>query len=113
MESTIIPLAGMITFFGSIGYIAYLFFTTRHRERMALMESDQDASIFKEYKNEQSSLKWGILAIAVGIALFLGHFLEENTTMDDGAGYFPLIFLFGGTALLIYYRMVKDKTEEI
>lgn len=80
---------------------------------MALIETGQDASLFRKSKNVHSNLKWGFLGIAVGLALMLGHFLEEYTTMDDGAGYFPMIFLLGGIALILYYRRAKDDGLEI
>ena len=108
-----IPIVGMLSTFGCLGFIAYLYFKTRHRERMALIESGQDASLFKIEQDGKSSLKWGYLAIAIGIALFLGHFLETYTNMDDGAGYFPLIFIFGGAALLYYHRSIRDQYERM
>lgn len=73
---------------------------------MALIENGKDASIFRRSGDKQTNLKWGILAIAIGVALFAGHFVEEYTSMDEGAGYFPLIFMFGGAALIFYYRRI-------
>ncbi len=109
----LIPLVGTISVFGCLGFILYVFLRTRHKERMALIESGTDASIFKRSRNIHANLKWGMLGVAIGIALFLGHFLEEYTSMDDGAGYFPLIFFLGGVALLIYYQRAKhDHIEE-
>ncbi len=103
----IVPIVAILSTFGSSAFVIYTFLKTRNRERMALIESGQDASIFKESDRIHTNLKWGYLAIAVGIALFIGHFLEEFTTMDDGAGYFSMIFLLGGLAFILYYSRAK------
>jgi len=105
----LVPIIGSISFFGCVGLILYMYFKTRHKERMALIENGQDASVFKQSDNRQSNLKWGLISISIGIALFLGHFLEEYTAMDDGAGYFPLIFIFGGAALIYHYRRLGSE----
>lgn len=111
--AVLIPLVGSISFFGCLGFIAYLFFKSRHKERMALIETGQDASLFQRTRGIHNNLKWGYLGIGVGLALLSGHFLEEYTTMDDGAGYFPMVFLLGGLALIIYYNRAKDDGLEI
>lgn len=103
----LVPLVGTISVFGCIGFIAYLYLKGRNKERMALIETGQDASIFKRSEGIHQNLKWGFLAIAIGIALFVGHFLDEYTTMDELA-YLPMIFLLGGGALLLYYKRAKD-----
>lgn len=113
LAGLLIPLVGTISFFGCTGFVAYLYFKSRHKERMALIETGQDASIFRKSQGVHSNLKWGYLGIAIGIALLLGHFLEEFTTMDHGSGYFPMVFILGGLALIIYYNRAKDDGIEI
>ncbi len=111
--AVLIPLIGTISVFGTIGFISYLFFRGRHRERMSLIENGLDATIFNKARDIHSNLKWGYLGVAIGLALVGGHFLEQNTTMDDGAGYFPLVFIMGGVAFLLYYKKAKhDYLEE-
>ncbi|MCB0669642.1 MAG: hypothetical protein KDC80_27645 [Saprospiraceae bacterium] len=110
---TIIPVVGIVAVFGCIGFVSFLYFRTRHRERMALIETGQDASIFRKLPSIHNNLKYGFVSIAIGLALFIGHFLESATTMNDGAGYFSMIFILGGLALLIYYRRAKDDGLEL
>ncbi|NND31141.1 MAG: hypothetical protein HKN76_01030 [Saprospiraceae bacterium] len=109
----LIPLVGTVAVFGCIGFISYLYLKGRNKERMALIETGQDASLFRESRGIHQNLKWGFLAIAIGVALFIGHFLEEYTSMDDGFAYFPMIFLLGGGALLLYYKKAKDDGLEL
>ena len=105
----LVPIVGSLSFFACTGFVAYLYFKTRNKERMALIESGQDATIFRRNRNKRAELKWGIVSIALGVALFFGHFLEEYTAMDEGAGYFPLLFIFGGAALILYHRRIGDQ----
>ncbi|MBN2413743.1 hypothetical protein JXQ31_18835 [candidate division KSB1 bacterium] len=68
-----------------------------------------------------SSLKWGMVLIAVGLAIFLGKILTEvpgimMRTHDEEAIIFALMFIFGGLALIIYYsiavKMMKKEEEK-
>ena len=107
----LVPIIGTLSFFGCLGFVLYLYFKTRHKERMTLIEHGMDATIFNSNRNQRDILKWGMVVFAIGLALFGGHFLEEHTTMDDGAGYFALIFTFGGIALLLFYRRMQSFEE--
>jgi len=69
-----------------------------------------------------SSLKWGMVLIALGLAIFLGKILTEipgimMRTHDEEAIIFALMFIFGGLALIIYYgvalKMIKKNEEKI
>jgi hypothetical protein len=56
-------------------------------------------------QSPESSLKWGIVSVAIGLALcgiqVLG--LDENDPVSFG-----LVFVFGGGALLLYYAISKN-----
>lgn len=56
-----------------------------------------------------NSVKWGLVLIGVGAALLLGQIFPY--TFDD-VGIMGLMCLFGGVGFLVYYNMVKDKSEE-
>lgn len=107
----LLPIIAILSNVGLLGFVAYYFLSTRNKERLALIESGADASIFKSSDGNMQNLKWGMFLVAIGMALFIGHFVEENTSMDDGAGYFPLIFIFGGASLLLYYQMAKKRAD--
>ncbi|MBN1482232.1 hypothetical protein EH223_08240 [candidate division KSB1 bacterium] len=56
-----------------------------------------------------SSLKWGMVLIAVGLAFLFSQVLDLG--WHDETALFAMIFIFGGAALVIYYfiasRMLK------
>ncbi len=68
-----------------------------------------------------SSLKWGMVLIAIGLAIFLGKILTEvpgimMRSHDEEPIIFALMFIFGGLALIIYYgvalKMIKKEEEK-
>ena len=105
------PLIGFIAFFAMIFGIVYLFFTTRNRERMALIEKGADASLFNTGKTHvpwfnwgKFALKTGMLLIGVGFGIIAGALLDMAEVFPtDASGYFSMIFIFGGLALVIFY----------
>src|SRR5512133_1139512 len=67
-----------LTFFGSIFGIAYFYYTTRNRERLALIEKNADASIFKiepVTTFKKSSLKVALLFLGGRHGVLLGTIL--------------------------------------
>lgn len=53
-------------------------------------------------QNIDSSLKWGMVSVAVGLSLFAVQIfdLDENDPITFG-----LVFVFGGAALLAFYAL--------
>ncbi|MGD0337639.1 MAG: DUF6249 domain-containing protein [Bacteroidota bacterium] len=107
-----------ITFFILIGLMFYFGITSKHRERMAMLEKgfspEQIQSIARRAFRVQSplaSLKWGIIIVAIGLAIIVGNFLRTVYNVDESiiAG---VIFLFAGLALVIYYFIASKKEQE-
>ncbi len=110
MEDVLIVL---IIFGGTFG-VLYLFFTTRHRERLALIEKGADASLFKSV----SKFRWSLLALfigmlAVGVALgvITGAWINSASNIDEEIAYPAMIFLFGGVSLILYYFFIRKKEK--
>jgi hypothetical protein len=106
-----------IFLFGSIALVLYKFFDTRHRERMAMIEKGltpaEMASVSPRrfLAHPLTNLKWGLLALFVGLGVFIGNFIHESTTMDDGPAFFGSIFISGGLALVVYYVIAARKLK--
>lgn len=59
-----------------------------------------EALLTSAVNNEQSSLKWGIVAVAIGLSLVTIQLAHLNT--EDPIA-FGLVFIFGGGGLLLHY----------
>jgi len=61
----------------------------------------------KEYVS--SSLKWGMVLIAVGLAVFIGQMAPKEMMEEVTIG---AMFVLGGLALVIYYAIASKKIKE-
>ena len=111
-EEILIPISAFAMTFG----IVYLFFTTRNRERLALIEKGADANIFTTKEGRSfGSLRFGLLLVGLALGMFIGNILAETTALDDDAMIFSMMFLFGGGALLASFaieRKLRRQDEE-
>ncbi len=90
-----------ITLFAGIFGIFYVFIAARNKERMAMIEKGADASMFvTKRKYFAMTLKIGMLLVGVALGILIGSLIDEYTTLPSEVGYFSMIFLFGGIALI-------------
>jgi polyferredoxin len=105
----------------SIVAVIALFVMTRHRERMermAILEKGMKAEDIKAlYQREAmpatplSSLKWGIIFLAIGIAALIGMWLNANYYVEEGV--IPaLMALFGGLGLIAFYFVARRNSPQ-
>lgn len=108
-----IPIVAIIFSHSAVFGILYIYFRNRNRERMLMIEKGVDPQAFiQRPKNAASvALKYGLLLAGFAIGLLIGAVLERTTTLDEGAAYFSMIFLFGGIGLLAYYLIEKKNDK--
>ena len=108
----VIGLVAVIGVFTATIVIAYLFFNSRHKVRMALIQHGKEASIFKQQRNGSSGLKYGLLMAGIGLGLLVGMVLEAVISTDSPVPHFSMMLILGGLGLIIYYVITKPKEEE-
>lgn len=106
METAIAFIALFATVFG----IMYVFYTTRHKERLALIEKGADASLFNTGKEGQSFINWskltlkiGMLGIGIALGIIAGMVFDQLDVFDPEPMYTAMVFLFGGLSLVAFY----------
>jgi hypothetical protein len=107
METAIVFIALFAAVFG----IMYLYYTTRHKERLALIEKGADASFFNTGKERSRlnfswgkfTLKIGMLFMGIALGIIIAAILAQANVLDEGALYPSLIFFFGGLSLVLFY----------
>ncbi len=102
MEGIFVP----IGFFLALFAILYVYWTTRTKERLALIEKGLDAGIFKGECSQYALLKWGIFLIAIGLGVVVGFALSN--VMNEVVAFFTAILVCGGLGLIVAY-MVTNK----
>ena len=100
MEGIFVP----VSFFLAIFAIMYVYYTTRTKERLALVEKGADASIFKTEGSKYTLLKWGIVLIALAVGVITGFALSN--VINEVAAFFTMILFFGGVGLIVAYWIV-------
>jgi hypothetical protein len=82
---------------------------------MALIEKGADASLFATKSNHRTNftLKFGMLAVGIGVGILVASLLEIYTSIQNEVAYPSMIFLFGGM-FLIANAMIekKDRIKE-
>lgn len=107
MEGIFVP----IGFFLAIFAILYVYWTTRTKERLALVEKGMDAGIFKGETSKYALMKWGIFLIALSVGVISGYALSQ--VMNEVASHFTTILFFGGVGLIVAHvvtgKLAKDE----
>ena len=110
----LIPLSLFAMIFG----IVYLFYSTRNRERMALIEKGVDASIFIKGSGKGVPawkvfvVNLAFLLIGSGVGIFLALLITTYTSLEDDAVYPSIIFIMAGVGLLAGFKTAKDLDKE-
>ena len=104
-EDIIVPVSMFLAIFG----ILYVFFTTRNKERLALIEKGADPGILSsKHSFKKTTLKYGMFFMGIGLGILMGNILESYAGLKEEVAYFSMIFLFGGLSLVLHH-MVASK----
>ena len=107
-----------ISLFLMIFGIVYLIFSTRNRERLALIEKGVDASIFLKGSGKGVPawkifvVNFAFLLIGTGVGIFLALLITTYTSLEDDAVYPSIIFIMAGVGLLTGFKTAKDLDKE-
>ena len=115
MEVAFVFVALFIIIFG----IFYLHFTTRNKERLALIEKGGDANMFFSKRPKRNApigkmivLNFATLLIGVGLGVFVGGLLATYSAIQEEVGYTGSIFLFAGIGLLVGFFLSKKLIDK-
>lgn len=111
MEYIIVPII-LLTVVVLIVSLTYIIVTTRHKERMALLEKGLDP---KEYMNDKflpHTLRAGMLLLGVGLGFLIAMILDEFVLVqvDNPAIYGGSVLVCGGLGLIVFYLSAKRKS---
>ena len=107
-----------IAFFVMFGYVVKSFADYRLRKKIVEkgLVDDKIKHLFKgmEEYGPLSTLKWGLLSMAIGVGLFAGYQMPDYRYDPETASSF--MFIFAGISLLVYYfiadRILKNRNSE-
>ncbi|MEO9870250.1 DUF6249 domain-containing protein [Ekhidna sp.] len=112
------PLIVFLALFGTVFGIAYVFLTTRNKERLALIEKGVDASLFAtkgvKFSIAKFILNIALLFMGIGTGVFIGNYLAISLRMDEDVLIPSMLFIFGGLGLVVGFFITRslEKSEE-
>ena len=106
------PLIAFLAFFGTVFGIAYVFLTTRNKERLALIEKGVEASLFNTKGSKFSIAKFilniALLFMGIGAGIFIGDLLANNLDMKEEVAIPSMLFVFGGLGLVVGFFITRS-----
>jgi len=106
----------LIVFFGVVAYVVKIILENATRRKLIDkgMVDENVKYLYADMPQTRilSALKWGMVAIAIGLAVFAGQLVRPGMQEEVTIG---CMFVFGGLALVIYYTISKktlDKAKE-
>ena len=105
----VVFISGFLVIFG----IFYLHYSTRNRERLALIEKGADASVFVSKRSTEAPPVWkilllnlGLLIAAIGLGIMITSILVYEYQMEEEVGI-GLIFLLSGLSLILGFFLTR------
>jgi len=112
------PLIIIVFLIGGATIVAYSYFSGRHKEHMAMIEKGLKPADYKGLvfslgtkADPLSSLKWGLLAVFIGIGFFAGLAMTEFAHFQRSFSI-ALMLIFGGVGLIVFYFIASKKIKE-
>ena len=94
--------------------VYYITASTRHKERMALIERGEDVKKIFNKRSLLDTIKLGMAAIATGLGFLTGVYLEDQRWFGGDIElplYFAPIFLYTGLSLVLFYKVFGKKLD--
>ncbi|XOV93552.1 MAG: DUF6249 domain-containing protein [Bacteroidota bacterium] len=121
------PLIAFIALFATIFGISYVYFTTRNKERLSMIEKGADATLFdrKGFKFSISKfiLNIALLLTGIGLGILIGSLMGTDvyrfqetemsmyrgwTLIDKEITISSMIFIFGGLGLIAGFFITRS-----
>lgn len=93
--------------------IAYYYFTTRHKERMAILESGAPPDIFKKQSQwHYMLLSFGIISIGIAMGVLAGALMASYMLIQGIWVMTASIMIFLGISLILCYFILKSQSHK-
>jgi hypothetical protein len=102
----LIPLFGIIVPFVTAFGIIYIIYTTRHRERMNMIDKGMDPQLAKPAPDPLRSMRNGLVLLGLGLGLVAGWLFHQHAMdpkVDTPLPYLAGPAIFAGVALILFY----------
>ena len=107
----------VLIIFGALFGVVYLFFSTRHKERLTLLEKGADANLFYSTKTKKTlpwiTLKFGMLFVGIAVGTAIGILFTNSFSIHPEELFvLSMIFLFGGLSLIWNFMLERKLSKK-
>ncbi len=103
----------LVVFFGVVAYVIKIILDNATRKKLIdkgmVDENVKYLYLDKPSSQTLSALKWGMVAIGIGIAIFVGQMVQYDLREEVTIG---CMFILGGLALVIYYPIANRMLDK-
>lgn len=113
-SEVLVPFFGLFIPFGTAFGILYLHYTTRHRERMNMIDKGMDPQIAKPAPDGRRAMRNGLFLTGLGVGLLLGWIFSRTMLAPESKNPLPFLIgiaICGGLSLMAYYQFFGRKYE--
>jgi hypothetical protein len=110
----IIPLLAIAAPFATTFGIVYIMYTTRHRERMNMIDKGMDPQLAAPVPDGRRAMRNGLFMVGIGLGLLAGWIIQHGLLGPDSDNPLPFfigVAICGGAALMAYYHFYGRKHE--
>lgn len=87
--------------------IAYYYFTTRNKERMALIEAGANPDMFNSSEKYYILFVIGTVAVGISLGIMLGYILSDSLRVENRSIiYLASMLLCGGLSVLLSFFII-------
>jgi len=100
--------------FGTAFGILYLHYTTRHRERMSMIDKGMDPQIAKPAPDGRRAMRNGLFMVGIGLGLLASWIIKHALLGPESENPLPFfigVAICGGASLMAYYQFYGRKHE--
>jgi len=101
-----------MTVFACIFGVFYVFFTTRNKERLAMIDKGANPDIFAA-RRSRWGIKIGLMAMGIATGVLMGQMIAHFSIMDEEPATLSMIFLWAGAGLVLEHFLAKKEEKNV
>lgn len=110
----LIPLLAIAAPFATAFGIVYIMYSTRHRERMNMIDKGMDPHLAKPVPDGRRAMRNGLFMVGIGLGLLAGWIIQHSLLGPESGNPLPFfigVAICGGASLMAYYHFFGRKHE--
>ena len=101
----LLPIIAILSVFGTLFGLVWIFIRTRNSERLAMIERGIDPAAFLPKPESKRMLRIALFFVGIGLGLLFGDLMAKYTVVDVVTSYFSMILVFSGLGIMLGFKL--------